>query len=77
MNLKYMKLFTVVLLAGLIIAGCKKKKTNDNEEENITTVKVTLTPVAGGAAKIFIWKDVDGDGGNDPSIEEILFNAST
>lgn len=76
MKMKHVQLFAVVLFAGLIIAGCKKKK-EDNEEELITTVKVTLTPVAGGTAKTFTWKDADGDGGNAPSIQEITMSPST
>ena len=38
-----------------------------NEEEVITTVRYTLTPTGGGAAKVFEFKDLDGDGGNAPA----------
>jgi hypothetical protein len=69
--MKHLKLFVLVMLAGLVIVSCKKKKDNDNEEENITTVKVVLTPVTGGTAQTFTWKDVDGPGGNAPVISEI------
>jgi hypothetical protein len=77
MKLKHIQLFAIVLLAGLIIMGCKKKKEEDvEEEENITTVKVTLTPVTGGTAQTFTWKDVDGPGGNAPIIDQIVLPAS-
>lgn len=65
-----------MVLAGLIITGCKKKKEDDVEEENITTVKVTITPVTGGSAQTFTWKDVDGPGGNAPVIDQIVLPAS-
>jgi hypothetical protein len=72
MKIKHIKLFAVVMLSGLVIAGCKKKDDDDdNEEENITTVKVVLTPVTGGSAQTYTWKDVDGPGGNAPVIDQI------
>jgi hypothetical protein len=77
MTTNRMKLFAVVVLAGLVIAGCKKKKEKENEEELITTVRVVLTPVSGGAAQTFVWKDADGDGGNAPVIDQIVLAPST
>jgi hypothetical protein len=78
MIMKHIKLFSVVVLAGLIIAGCKKKnEEEENEEELITTVKVTLTPISGGAAATYTWKDVDGPGGNAPTIDQITLAPST
>lgn len=72
MKIKHIKLFAVVMLSGLVIAGCKKKDDDeDDEEENITTVKVTLTPVTAGSVQTYTWKDVDGPGGNAPVIEQI------
>jgi hypothetical protein len=77
MKMKHIQFFAVVVLAGLIIAGCKKKKEEDvEEEENITTVKVTLTPVTGGSSQTYTWKDVDGPGGNAPVIDQIVLTAS-
>ncbi len=69
--MKYMKVSVCVLLAGLMITGCKKEKGGENEEELITTVKVTLT-AQGAAPQTFTWKDVDGPGGNAPQISEII-----
>jgi hypothetical protein len=77
MSMKHIKLFSVVMLAGLVIAGCKKKNEEENEEELITTVKVTLTPVGGGASATYNWKDVDGAGGNAPTIDPITLAPST
>lgn len=72
--MKYMKISFAVILAGLMITGCKKEK-DVNEEELITTVKVTLT-AQGSAPEYFIWKDVDGPGGNAPQVSEIVLAAN-
>lgn len=77
MKMKHIKLFAVVMLGGLILAGCKKKNNGEeNEEELITTVKLTLTPVGGGAALVYSWKDVDGVGGNAPVIQTVTLAPS-
>ena len=68
-----MKMSAVVILAGLMITGCKKEKGGENEEELITTVKVTLT-AQGSTPQTFTWKDVDGPGGNAPQISEIVLD---
>lgn len=39
-----------------------------NEEEVITTLTYTLTPIAGGDVKVFTFEDLDGDGGDAPII---------
>lgn len=75
-KMKHMKLFAIVILSGLLLAGCKKKDDHSDEEENITTVKVTLTPVTGGTPQTFTWKDIDGPGGNAPVIDQIVLAAS-
>lgn len=77
MKMKHIKLFAVVMLGGLILAGCKKKNNEEeNEEELITTVKLTLTPVGGGSALVYSWKDVDGVGGNAPVIQTVTLAPS-
>lgn len=76
MKMKHIKLFTVVMLGGLILAGCKKKKNEENEEELITTVRLTLTPIGGGSALVYSWKDVDGVGGNAPVIQTVILAPS-
>ena len=44
-------------------------RTENNEEEIITTVAVTLTPQGGGANVILLSRDLDGDGPNDAVVE--------
>jgi len=53
---------TAATAALLNLSSCHKH----DEGELITTVKLTLTPKAGGTAKTFVWSDPDGIGGNSP-----------
>ncbi len=68
--MKTIKLIPMALIALLAFNSC----TNDddskpvNEEEVITTVTVTLTPVGGGTPVILTSRDLDGDGPNAPVI---------
>lgn len=75
--MKHLKFLSVVMLGGLILAGCKKKNNGEeNEEELITTVKVNLTEAGTSNTLSFTWKDVDGPGGNAPQITPIVLGVS-
>ncbi|MDA9782997.1 type 1 periplasmic binding fold superfamily protein [Vicingaceae bacterium] len=70
-----MKTKLIYAFIAISLFACKEDDENEpvtpiipNEEEVITTVKYTLTPVMGGTAKVFQFKDLDGDGGNAPVI---------
>jgi|TARA_B110000908_G_C10256217_1_gene455662 hypothetical protein len=56
----------------LFITSCKKDEPEDpiipNEEEVITTLNLTLTPDVGGTPVLLTFQDLDGDGGNPPTI---------
>lgn len=65
MKLKYL---LILGLIGIMLNACKKETIIEEEQELITTVKLTLTPTTGGAAKVFIFNDLDGSGGNAPLI---------
>ena len=66
--MKQIKLFTLYSVAILLVlSGCKKDPHGD-EGELITTVYYNLTPVDGGSTIQFIFRDLDGDGGNPPEI---------
>lgn len=62
---KYLLLFSTIIAMSL--TSCS---TDDpeiiNEEELITTLRVTLTPQGGGSTVILEKKDLDGDGPNPP-----------
>lgn len=70
MKMKHLKFIAVVMIGGLIFAGCKKEK-DPQEEELITTLKVKLTEQGTFITRTFIFKDVDGPGGNPPTIDTI------
>ena len=76
MNYKFGILLFIV--TAVTFSSCKKDKTViPNEEEVITTLNYTLTPVGGGTAVTMTFRDVDGDGGNDPVITGGVLAANT
>ena len=56
------------ILASLFIACEKDDPIIPNEEELITTLEYTLKPEGGGDDILFSFKDIDGDGGDEPII---------
>lgn len=70
--MKSIKPFILFGLFSLFFVACKKDDPKEpvipNEEEVITTLNFTLTPVGGGTPVEFKFKDLDGDGGNPPEI---------
>ncbi len=72
------KIALMVLVLSLGLSACKKDDddvktpSNTNDEELITTVKLILTDAENPAeVKTFLYRDVDGLGGNAPSIDTI------
>ncbi len=69
-----LKLFLGVLF---ILTACE----NDDDtikdcQEVITTIQYTLTPNSGGTPIILKYLDLDGDGGNTPTISEGVLNTN-
>lgn len=64
-NLKWM---LPVLLTSLLAVSCEKDKEEPNEEELITTVTLNFTEIGGPGTGTFIFRDLDGDGGNPPTV---------
>ena len=59
-------------LCALTFAACddgKPEHGEGGEEELITTVTAVLTPASGGTPTILTFRDLDGDGGDEPMIE--------
>jgi hypothetical protein len=76
-DIKLNRLF-LFLLFGLMFISCEKDDPKPiNEEELITTVKVTCTPSTGGETVILSFVDLDGDGGNNPVITGGTFKSNT
>ena len=69
------------ILFSTLLFACNKDKEQapvlPNEEELITTLTYTLTPVGGGAPVVFSFKDLDGDGGNTPVVIEGILAPNT
>jgi hypothetical protein len=74
------RLAALLLAAPLVFASCKKDQdepTPDDDNEQITTVTYVLTPTGGGAAATVTWRDVDGTGGNAPTIGTLNLRPNT
>lgn len=67
-------LLSIVLVTML---SCEKEPVIPNEEELITTVTFTLTPQGGGEDVVLFFEDLDGDGGDDPTITTENLAANT
>ncbi len=72
-----MKFTSLVFFATLLFVACSKNDPEvPNEEELITTVTYTLTPETGSPV-VLTWKDLDGDGGTNPTITQGTLAANT
>ncbi|GJM31042.1 MAG: hypothetical protein DHS20C18_00430 [Saprospiraceae bacterium] len=71
-------LFLITGVSFLVFSGCKKDDpVQENEEELITTLSLVLTPDGGGTPAAFVFRDLDGDGGNTPIITADKLAANT
>ncbi len=67
----------VLMLVVLLVSSCKKDPVNPNDGELITTVKVEFIESVSGTKQSFVFRDLDGEGGNAPSkFEEISLSAN-
>lgn len=70
----------IAMVAVTSFSACKKDEPLPEVEENelITTVALKFTNTANTAdVKTYAWKDLDGQGGNAPVIENIVLAANT
>lgn len=70
-KMKTIKLLSILLFSLVITTSCSNDDDNPepvNEEEVITTLTATLTPVGGGTAITMQSRDLDGDGPDAPVI---------
>lgn len=71
-------LFILAIAFISLMSSCEKEGPEvPNEEELITTMTYTLTPVSGGSAVVLTFVDLDGDGGNAPTITGGTLAANT
>ena len=71
-KIKTIKILSLILFSLVIITSCSNDDDNPepvNEEEVITTLTATLTPVGGSTAITMRSQDLDGDGPNPPVLD--------
>jgi hypothetical protein len=67
--------FLMLLGIGVVMSGCKKEDAApEDENELITTVQLKFTD--GTNVQTFQWRDIDGDGGAAPTIQNIALKAN-
>lgn len=73
------KIALIAFATGLVLTSCKKDndEPESNDEEVITTMKLTFVPVGGGASLTYQFEDADGPGGQNPVQDEIVLAPST
>jgi hypothetical protein len=64
-------------LSGMLLLGGCKKEGENNDEEVITTIMMHFTPAGGGPMLMYSYDDPDGDGGNAPTIQDIVLQPNT
>lgn len=78
MKFQWTKIAFGIFIASALLTACKKDKDEpeENEEEVITTMKLTFVPVGGGTTVTYQFKDADGPGGAAPTQDEIVLAPS-
>lgn len=76
MKFQFTKIAFGVFIIGSLLTACKKDKGEENEEEVITTMKLTFEPEGGGTTLTYQVDDADGPGGNAPIQDEIVLAPS-
>ena len=80
MKRKMKSIAMIFMGLSLFMTSCEKDDEptppSTNEEELITTVKLKVTQIGTTDTSVVIWKDIDGIGGNLPSIDTIKLSAN-
>lgn len=64
--------FFFIVITSLVFTSCLKEKAGEiNDEELITTMKLSFTPVSGSTPLVYFFDDPDGPGGVAPVIDTI------
>jgi hypothetical protein len=70
------QLLGIILFFAATLSACKKEQVETNDDEVITSVLVKLTPTTGGNTLTYSYEDLDGPGGNNPTIQPISLQAN-
>lgn len=80
-NFQKMAKTGLLVLTSAFFAACSSDDDSIpeiiNEEELITTMKVSLVPENGGETLVLNFQDLDGDGSNEPIIDSEILAANT
>ena len=70
---------SMLAVLALTFTACKNDDPKPpNEQELITTVKLTFTNTSNASDKVeATWRDIDGEGGNDPKIDKLSLKAES
>ncbi|HMU47607.1 MAG TPA: hypothetical protein PKC72_14640 [Chitinophagaceae bacterium] len=71
------KIVLGILAVSSLLTACKKDSEEENDNEVITTMKLTFVPVGGGSTLTYQFRDADGPGGAAPTQDEIVLAPST
>jgi hypothetical protein len=72
---RFNPVFVMLLGITAVLSGCKKEDpVPEDENELITTVQLKFTD--GANVQTFQWRDIDGDGGAAPTIQNIALKAN-
>ncbi len=77
--MKLKNIITVLFVTSSLLTSCSKNDdpTIPNEEELITTLKYILTSDDGGEKVVLCFQDLDGNGGNTPTITKGTLKSNT
>ncbi len=76
MKTRLIKMAAGIIILTAVAASCKKDTVEENEEEVITTMKLSFVPVGGGTTLTYQYDDADGPGGTAPTQDEIILASS-
>lgn len=68
--------FIGIVLLTILFSACEKTPIIPNPEEVITTLRYSLSPSNGGTPVVLTFQDLDGDGGNAPTVTSGVLDAN-
>lgn len=68
----------MITSSSLLFTSCDDDNDGEeNDNEIITTVQLTFTPVSGGSSLVYDYDDADGPGGANPTVDNITLAPNT
>lgn len=77
MKKQSLKVAMGIMISCALFTSCEKEEVAEpNDEEIITTMKLTFVPIGGGATLTYKFDDPDGPGGTAPTKDDIILAPS-